>query len=88
MWKTSKPLEQHLALAEQFHNTVEPLARHGVPLLFLSFPRLVDDCAYFCATLGPMLEQRYGIQRTELEAAHAAEARPDLVSIRGPEPAE
>jgi hypothetical protein len=48
------PLDQERILAVGFHNVVQRLVHADVPLLFLSFPRLVRDSRYVYDKLRPL----------------------------------
>lgn len=46
---------QRAALAVSFHETVDALVTHGVPIHFLNFPRLALDADYLYQALQPLI---------------------------------
>jgi len=63
------PIDQARILALGFHETVRALVQKNVPIIFLDFPRLVDDAAYLWSKLESILQRRIG--RQDAIAAHA-----------------
>lgn len=63
------PIDQARILALGFHKTVGALVRKDIPIIFLDFPRLVNDADYLWAKLGPILQHR--ITREDASAAHS-----------------
>jgi SAM-dependent methyltransferase len=49
------PLDQGRLLAVGFHHLIERLVRADIPIVLLSFPRLVEDPHYLFRTLQPIL---------------------------------
>lgn len=78
LWLTRNPATQEAALAMVFYTLVETLSRHQVPLVLLSFPRLVTDARYCFDALAPVLAP-HGVDWREFYWAHASVTRPDLV---------
>jgi len=73
------PLDQARVLAMGFHETVRTLVQKDVPIIFLDFPRLVNDGEYLWAKLSPILRDR--INREAAIAAHAKLALPSKVRV-------
>ena len=63
------PIDQARILALGFHETVRALVQKNVPIIFLDFPRLVEDAAYLWSKLESILQHR--IARQDAIAAHA-----------------
>ena len=78
LWKVTDPMEQELALAVQLYKFVEPLVARNVPIVFLSFPRFVEDVGYFCDQMSSLFERR-GVSREMVDAVHKRLADPTLV---------
>ncbi len=85
------PVDQARLLAVGFHQLLEHLVRAEIPVVFLSFPRLIDDAPYLYCKLAPVLPRPVDIA-TAL-AAHASLADPAKVRVgaeicpAAPEPA-
>lgn len=75
-----EPLDQMRQLAMSFHHLVERLVRAQVPILFVSFPRMVADADYLAACLAPVLP---GVTPPVARAAHARVADRALVRVEG-----
>lgn len=73
------PVDQARLLAVGFHQLLEHLVRAEIPVVFLSFPRLVEDAEYLYRTLAPVLPLTVDIE-TAL-AAHAGLADPAKVRV-------
>lgn len=73
-----EPLDQARILAVALHRIVEYAVARDIPLLFLPFPRLVEDGAYLYDRLAHLLNSR--ITREDAIAAHARIA--DLSKVR------
>ena len=81
--RTENPADQEAVLATQFHLLVNLLVKHDIPIIWLSFPRLVKDPAYLHNKLKPLTPD------TDWEAfsqAFNAISRPDLVHVFEPKP--
>lgn len=76
LWLTKNPRKQEAALALRFHHLVHALAQHDVPMIWLHFPRLVQDAEYLYAKLRPALP---GKDFTAFASAFRAVSRPELV---------
>jgi len=63
------PIDQARILALGFHETVRALVRKDVPIIFLDFPRLIEEGDYLWSKLEPIL--RNGINRQDANAVHA-----------------
>jgi hypothetical protein len=66
------PVDQARLLALGFHRLVDRLTASDVPMLFLTFPRFVEDPDYLYDRLQPVLPP--GVTREAARAAHAAVA--------------
>jgi len=73
------PLDQARILAMGFHQVVHALVKRKVPIVFLDFPRLVDDAEYLYEQLKPVFGRR--VSRGAALAAHRATANPELVRV-------
>lgn len=71
-------IDQARLLAMGFHHVVERLVRADVPLVFLSYPRLIHDWKYLFIKLDPYLPK----QITEQMACQAHAATVDSTKIR------
>jgi hypothetical protein len=63
------PVDQARLLAVGFHQLVERLVRADVPMIFLSFPRMVLDADYLFRALGQVMPR--GTTHQAAMAAHA-----------------
>lgn len=75
------PLDQARILAMQFHKLVQRLVDEDVPIVFLSFPRLVEDADYLFKKLQPVLPA--GVTHEQAVAAHSTLAKAKLVRVAG-----
>lgn len=73
---TDDPAQQRAVLAGRFHQLVETLAAHGIPVTFLHFPRFAVDAEYCYTQLESVLG---GIGWVEFEAAFARVSNPELI---------
>jgi len=78
LWKVKDPMAQESALAMDLYKFIEPLVARNVPIVFLSFPRFVDDPGYFYDQLSTIFEQR-GISREMVQAVQKRIADPSLI---------
>jgi hypothetical protein len=78
LWKVKDPMEQESVLAVELYKFLEPLVARNVPIVFLSFPRFVEDSGYFYDQLSSIFEQR-GVSRKIVLAVHKRIADPSLV---------
>jgi SAM-dependent methyltransferase len=72
------PLDQGRILAVGFHYLVERLVRADIPIVFLAFPRLVEDWRYLFDKLRPFLPST----ASEDSAALAHRRLSDLAKVR------
>ncbi|MDR6445017.1 hypothetical protein ACTJLC_25390 [Paraburkholderia sp. 22099] len=63
------PIDQARILALGFHETVRALVKKDVPMIFLDFPRLVEEGDYLWSKLEPILQTR--INRQDANAVHS-----------------
>ena len=80
------PLDQARLLAVGFHILIETLVRADIPILFLEFPRLVEDGAYLFNKLQPWLPR--DIREEQGLAAHRRVADVKLIRVRHEHSAE
>ena len=73
-----EPIDQARLLAVGFFHLVERLVRAGVPLVFLAFPRFVEDADYLFANLSRLLP---GVDAATARAVHGRLADPALVRV-------
>ncbi|WP_213952844.1 hypothetical protein [Variovorax sp. dw_954] len=73
------PIDQARVLAMGFHHLLHALVRHEVPVVFLDFPRLVEDAQYLYRSLHPVLGDK--VDRKRALAEHARLAAPGKVRI-------
>jgi hypothetical protein len=78
LWKVTDPMAQESALALELHQLLEPLVARNVPIVFLSFPRFVEDAGYLYDQLSSLFE-RHGVSREMVHAVHKRIADPSLV---------
>ena len=78
LWKVTDPMAQESALAVELYKFVEPLVARNVPIVFLSFPRFVEDAGYFHDQMSSIFEWR-GVSREMVDAVHKRLADPALV---------
>jgi hypothetical protein len=78
LWKVTDPMEQETALAVELYKFLEPLVARNVPIVFLSFPRFVEEAGYFYDQMSSLFEQR-GISREMVDVVHKRLADPSLV---------
>ena len=76
LWLTKNPRKQEAALAEQFHHLVHALVKHDVPMIWLHFPRLVQDPDYLYGKIKSVLP---GQNLESFTRAFRAVSRPELV---------
>jgi len=72
------PLDQKRILSVGFYQLVERLTAADVPVVFLHFPRLIQDADYLYTRLAPVLRQP--VSREGFRAAHGKIA--DISSVR------
>jgi len=72
------PIDQARLLAVGFHQLLERLVRQDIPVILLSFPRLIADAPYLFAKLAPVLPPT--VTADLAHAAHAASA--DSAKVR------
>ncbi len=73
------PLDQARILALGLHHLLERLIAADIPVVFLSFPRLVHDAAYVHQKLAPVLP--HPVPAAEALAAHARIADPTKIRV-------
>lgn len=74
------PLDEARILAVGFHQVVERLSRAGVPMLFLHFPRMIEDADHLYNALKPVLPD--GVTLDAARAVHAQVADQEKVRVR------
>ena len=79
LWNVQKPEDQECVLALQFFTLIFHLSRKGIPIVFLYFPRLVEDVDYLYEMLVRVLPLP---EREKFNCAYLAEMRPGLVHLR------
>lgn len=77
LWLTKNPKKQEQALAIYFHHLVHSLTKHDIPMVWVQFPRIVNDPEYLFAKLSPWLQ---GKSFEEFSRAFKAVSRPELVN--------
>jgi hypothetical protein len=78
LWKVNDPMEQESALAVELYKFLEPLVARNVPIVFLSFPRFVEDADYFYDQLSRIFELK-DVSREMVHSVHKRIADPSLV---------
>lgn len=73
------PVDQARILALGFHQVIHTLVKHDIPIVFLDFPRFIEDGNYLYEQLKPVLGD--GFARETALAAHSSVARVDLVRV-------
>ncbi|HEF4780142.1 TPA: hypothetical protein SAP37_005276 [Burkholderia multivorans] len=73
------PLDQARILAMGFHRVVHALVRKNIPIIFLDFPRLIEDGEYLYERLRPIIGHM--VSPATAMRAHRETAKPDLVRI-------
>lgn len=73
------PIDQARLLALGFHELMNALVRHDIPVVLLDFPRFIDDADYLHRKLQPLLGDKIG-QAQALEA-HRALVDPSKVRV-------
>jgi hypothetical protein len=76
------PRDQEAVQARQFHRLVHTLAKHDVPMIWLHFPRLVQDATYLYGKLKSVMP---GPDWELFSQAFQAVSRPELVPVFKPE---
>jgi len=76
LWATINPRQQEAALATKMHLLVHALTKHDVPMIWLYFPRLVQDPDYLYGKLKSVLP---GKNLEAFRLAFRAVSRPELV---------
>jgi len=84
---TENPRDQEAVLAMQMHRLVHALAKHDVPMIWLYFPRLVQDATYLYDKIKSVLPNQ---SWETFSPAFQAVSRPQLVHVFEPKsgPAE
>jgi hypothetical protein len=75
LWKVTDASDQEQALALQFYKLLEPVVASAVPVVFVSFPRFVEDPDYLYDQLADIFERRK-VSREAVRAVHAHLADP------------
>lgn len=73
------PIDQARILAVGFHQVIHALVGRGVPIVFLDFPRMVEDGEYLYEQLKPYLGS--AIDQDAALQLHRSLANPDLVRV-------
>jgi hypothetical protein len=79
LWNVERPEDQERELGQQFFNLIFHLSRKDVPIVFLQFPRLVDDADYLYEKLSRVLSLP---GRETFREAFLMEMKPELVHLR------
>jgi hypothetical protein len=75
---TEDPTQQETVLAAQFHQLIETLVRHAIPIWFLPFPAFARDHETLWSRLGPLLAT-YAVTPAESARAFATVVRPEWI---------
>ena len=73
------PIDQARLLALGFHELMNALVKHDIPVVLLDFPRFIDDADYLHRKLQPLLGVRVG--HAEAMEAHRALVDPAKVRV-------
>lgn len=73
------PIDQARILAMGFHQVVHAFVKKQIPIVFLDFPRLIDDSDYLYDQLKPVFG--HAVTREQAMEAHKRVARKDLVRV-------
>lgn len=73
------PVDQARILAMGFHQVVYAFVKKQIPIVFLDFPRLVEDGEYLYEQLRPVFGN--SVTREQAIAAHKRSARKDFVRV-------
>lgn len=73
------PIDQARLLALGFHELMHALVKRNIPVVFLDFPRFVEDHDYLYESLGSIV--RHKIDRPTASEVHSRLAAPDKVRI-------
>lgn len=76
LWGTDRADEQKQVLAANFHQLIQTLVAHNIPITFLDFPRFARDAAYTRDQLRWLVGD---IEPALFSAAFARVARPELI---------
>jgi hypothetical protein len=76
LWETMVGEDQEDVLARSLYELMYTLARHDIPVLLLSFPRLVHDPEYLYSRLSPLFPY---VTEDRFLQVHAEICRPELV---------
>jgi hypothetical protein len=79
------PIDQARLLAVGFHLLLERLVHADIPVVFLDFPRLVEDADYLFAKLRPFIPENVTLEHAR--ATHAKLADPSKIRIEREVPA-
>ena len=74
------PIDQGRLLAVGFHHLVQRLVAADIPIIFLAFPRFIEDAAYLYDKLQPVLP--WGLDHQRAQAAHQRLADRAQVRVR------
>ncbi len=75
------PIDQERILAVGFARLVQSAVRADIPIVFLDFPRMIEDADYLFAKLGPYLPADLDIETAR--ERHRRVADPDKVRVEG-----
>jgi hypothetical protein len=78
---STSPVDQARLLAVGLHHLLERLVKADIPLVFLAFPRLIEDPAYLYRKLQPVLPETISLEAGL--AAHRSTADPSKVRVGG-----
>jgi hypothetical protein len=74
-------IDQARLLAVGFHHIVERLTRADVPIIFLSYPRIIHDWNYLFSRLKPYLPREVDQQMAQQAHVMAVDRGPSLVQL-------
>ncbi len=69
------PIDQARILALSFHTAIHALVQHGVPMVFLDFPRFVNDPDYLYESVRPYLPPDCTAERARAAHQQLADAQ-------------
>ena len=76
LWRTEKPEQQEIALANQLYNLIYTIAKWDVPVTFLYFPRFIHDPKYLYGKMEVVLK---GITYEQFLEVFRQIVQPELV---------
>ncbi|MDR3533762.1 MAG: hypothetical protein P4L90_24770 [Rhodopila sp.] len=76
---STSPIDQARLLAVGFHQLLDQLVKADIPVILLSFPRLIEDGEYLYRKLASVLPEAISVDQARL--AHAEVADPSKVRV-------